>query len=307
MVDCIIPVHEKDFDTLGHTLASVRRCCPQVRRIVTISRTAFPGTSDVAADWVDEASNIWPFRINDFEACCCPSPGWLFQQLLKLYAPIVVPDLSPNVLVCDADVIWLKEEGVRFIEKGVAGLLAAFACTFDADACPPIRSSVDLHRYDDFVPSVLPGLEKPRPGVETAVCHHGLFQRDVVYELMSRVEGAHAGKVFWEVFRDAARECGGRASEYDLYHAFGRRFFPDRVIARPLTFAVVADVEATLRLPPKGAAFFVAHSHLRGLTPEQLLDREGVINGDTKAQVVKRITHGQPPELAALLAGSGMF
>ena len=195
-----------------------------------------------------------------------------------------------------------------FLEaRGAGEPAAARLCVFDTEGCPPIRSAVDLHRYDAFVPAVLPGLEKPRPREETAVCHHACLQRAVVADLAARVEEAHGGRPFWQVFRDAGAACGGRASEYELYHAFARRFWPARVVSRRLPFAVVSDAEAAARAPAQDVAFLVAHSHLRGLSPAELRDREGVINGDVRAEVVRRLTHDQPPELAAILAGSGMF
>lgn len=315
LLDCIIPAHSKDFETLGCTVASIRLCCPEVRRVIVISSRPWDGADETSAtcriegaEWLDEAEELWPFRLADLDGCGCP-PGWLLQQLLKLHAPLLVSDLSSSVLVCDADVVWLQA-GMRFLKAGTAGAGTHVSqlCTFDSESCPPIRSAVDLHRYDAFVPAVLPDLEKPRPGVETAVCHHAPFERHVLEALFLRVEEANPGFPFWVVFRDAARACGGRASEYELYHAFARRYFPEIVVPRPLAFAIVADFELAMRAPPvSGLAFLVAHSHLRGLAPKELQDREGVINGDVKAEIVRRLAHGHPPELAAILAGSGML
>eukprot|EP00435_Cladocopium_sp_Y103_P038305 s1358_g10.t1 len=181
-VDCIIPVHEKDYESLGHSVKSLRRFSLEVRRIVVISRSD-PGLTDFGVEWLDEASELWPFQISELQHCGC-APGWLLQQLLKLYAPLLVDGLTDHVLVCDADVVWLQP--VEFLSS-----TAAFLCTFDTDSCPPIRSAVDLHRYDSFVPSMLPGLEKARPGKETA-----------------------------------AQQLNGRASEYELYGATWLRAIP---------------------------------------------------------------------------------
>lgn len=304
-VDCVIPAHEKDFETLGESVGSILRCCPEVQRIFVVSRSPWEGAAAIGAEWISEDEACWPFRLSDLEGCGC-SPGWLLQQLLKLHAPLVLPGLSDNVLVCDADVIWLPcADGVRFISESLAE--AAFACVFDAEGCPPIRSAVDLHRYDEFVPAVLPGLEKPQPGKETAVCHHALLQREVLQTLFGQVEAAHAGKPFWRVFLEACQACGGRASEYELYHAYAAKHFAERLVLRRLPFAVVGDLAAAFAAPPEGAQFLVAHSHLRGLSSEELEDREGVINGNIALQVAQRLLKDKPPELAALLAGSGMF
>ncbi|CAE7247790.1 unnamed protein product [Symbiodinium sp. CCMP2592] len=126
-----------------------------------------------------------------------------------------------------------------------------------------------------------------------------------------------------------ARACDGRASEYELYHAFASSRFPLKVRTRALPFAVVADIQATMDDPPAGVAFAVAHSHLRGLdvavswraqqtqhpqfgSESDLQDRVGIINGNTEGEIVRRLA-GQymdeesASELGALLQASGML
>ena len=83
-------------------------------------------------------------------------------------------------MVCDADVVWLQ--AMRFLSEDAAR--AALLCTFDTEGCPPIRSAVDLQRYDGFVSMLLKGIQKPRPGKETAVCHHMVLRKEIVKELM---------------------------------------------------------------------------------------------------------------------------
>jgi len=311
--DCVIPAHAKDMDTLGATVASLRSCFPELGRIVVIaSAQCASAVESVGAEYFDEAAGLWPFSRADCKDCGCPA-GWLLQQLLKLYAASIIPELASNVLVCDADVIWLEHASKRkiiFFEQDIGTdsqeVIANF-CTFDSESCPPIRSIVDLHRYDAFVPEVLPGLHKPRPGKETAVSHHAPLQRLVLEALFSEVEERH-GQVFWVAFCNAARSCGGRASEYELYYSFARHRFPKMTNTRPMPFAVVADWERAVLAPPAPElAFLVAHSHLRHLPAEELLDREGVINGNTSVEVARRLTQRHDPELSAILSRSGMF
>eukprot|EP00929_Paragymnodinium_shiwhaense_P032332 TRINITY_DN17939_c0_g1_i4.p1 TRINITY_DN17939_c0_g1~~TRINITY_DN17939_c0_g1_i4.p1 ORF type:complete len:305 (-),score=78.00 TRINITY_DN17939_c0_g1_i4:32-946(-) len=299
-VDCVIPVHEKDFASLGRTLTTLRQCCPEVRRIVVVgssSAWAGSGLEFEGVEFFAEDSDVWPFARDACEGSGC-SAGWLLQQLLKLYAPLRIPGLSAQVLVCDADVLWLQT-GTRFLESTAEGSdgVVAKLCIFDSEACPPIRSAVDLHRYDDFVQKLL-------PGKETAVCHHMLLQREILEALMRDVEAAHGpGKSFWQLFLEGASAEKGRASEYELYGAYARRFVAARTRVEQLTFAVVADAEAVAAAHrDRGVVFLVEHSHLRGLSKEELQDREGVINGDVKSEVVRRMTQGQPAELAAIFA-----
>ncbi|OLQ12921.1 hypothetical protein AK812_SmicGene3117 [Symbiodinium microadriaticum] len=198
VLDCIIPAHEKDFETLGHCIRSLRRCCPEVRRILVVSKLPWNDATveDCAVEWVDEADPRWPFRLCDVADGGC-APGWLFQQLLKLHGPLLLDSLTERVLVCDADVVWLQQDSpLTFFTSEAESLL----CTFDSDACPPIRSAVDLHRYDAFPPALLPGLQKPRPGAETAVCHHSVLDTSVLRALFEEVAKAWPGQAFWAAF-----------------------------------------------------------------------------------------------------------
>ena len=34
--------------------------------------------------------------------------GWIFQQLIKLYANFIIPNISSNMLILDADTIFLN-------------------------------------------------------------------------------------------------------------------------------------------------------------------------------------------------------
>lgn len=314
-MDCVIPAHVKDIETLNFVVASIWRHLPEVRRIIVIGRTDLEGKLPNGVEFIDENCDFWPFRRSDLETCCCPT-GWLLQQMLKLYSPLAVPGLTKNVLVCDADVIWLSE--VRFLQQVSGAAItsddclgdspsAVRICTFDTESCPPIRSCVDLHRYDEFLPMVLPTLQKKRPRAETAVCHHMCLQRHIVQELIRQVETANSGQQFWSVFANAAKACGGRVSEYELYHAFAVRHFPSCVKNWNPTFAVVSDFKAARLKPPPGSVFLVSHSHLHGLAPEELRGREGVINGDVKSEILRCMTYGHSPELHAMIASSGLL
>ena len=132
--DVVIPCHAKDADILRRCVRSIREHAVGVRRIVVLSSKAMLETTSAAtlfaapgagagagpdAEWSWEGAEYWPFAKGDFRW------GWLYQQALKLYAPLVIPGLLPNVLLHDSDVIWRKP--VRFLD-------AAAATEGDADA-----------------------------------------------------------------------------------------------------------------------------------------------------------------------------
>ena len=47
----------------------------------------------------------WILRANYTGGSC----GWYFQQLLKLYAPLIIPDILENVLILDSDTVFFRK------------------------------------------------------------------------------------------------------------------------------------------------------------------------------------------------------
>jgi len=213
----------------------------------------------------------------------------VLQQLIKLYCFRVIPGLRDHVLVMDADLIWLRH--VTFLHSATTNAPASSqpssvqGCVFSLaeQDVPHVRSRVDLHRYDDFIERFIPNqpIRKRHPRAETAVVHHCLFQRHVVESLLTTVEAAYAEQGspqrFFEAFLASSVELGGRVSEYELYVSFARQFFSESIKERPLSLYVVQDWSGALGDPPPGVDSIVSHSHLRGLSPHELLNREGIL------------------------------
>src|SRR5436190_474838 len=111
-IDVVIPCHEKDALTLELSINGVKKNCKNIRRIIVVSKKKLTNN----AEWFDEAR--YPFnrrsilmtifnndisKVAQYETAPRNRTGWIYQQLLKLYAPLVIPDISSNVLVVDAD------------------------------------------------------------------------------------------------------------------------------------------------------------------------------------------------------------
>jgi len=130
----VIPAHDKDFQTLHLTLTSIRRCCPEVRRIFVVVADPTSAEEQVMPHVVQQCEgsgepsplceitflaegdrSIWPFDICDIKQTYSNnrsqadvvghaaegsdgaggSFGWILQQLLKLYSPLVRSICSP--------------------------------------------------------------------------------------------------------------------------------------------------------------------------------------------------------------------
>ena len=89
-----------------------------------------------------------------------PQVGWYYQQLLKLYAAFVIPDISSNVLIVDADTIFLNP--VHFLNAQHAGLYNP-----GTEYNPP---------YFEHAAKLIPNFKKLFPQ-HSGISHHMLFQK----------------------------------------------------------------------------------------------------------------------------------
>ena len=118
----MIPAHSKDTAVLRECVKSVRKYFSNVRKIYVVSSGRLLTDEEERESGVvyfDEA--LYPFNVSGIlslmpTACSCGTArqkqgsqgGWLLQQLLKLYAPVVLPGALPDVVVVDADTIWFE-------------------------------------------------------------------------------------------------------------------------------------------------------------------------------------------------------
>ena len=113
-IDVVIPAHEKDQHVLQRAVAGAWLHVVGVRRVVVVSRSRLCAE----AEFFDEGR--FPFNLTTIvdmigQAPASP-PGWYLQQLIKLYAPLVIPDLTEHVLVLDADTLLARP--TRWLEQG---------------------------------------------------------------------------------------------------------------------------------------------------------------------------------------------
>ena len=109
--DVIIPFHTKDIPT-------IKLCCDSLLDTLSVKRIFLVSKVDPKIKntiFIDELSinsiisykeiyNKWVIN----NANLANRSGWIYQQLLKLGANDYINDLSDNYLVCDSDIIFLK-------------------------------------------------------------------------------------------------------------------------------------------------------------------------------------------------------
>ncbi len=230
----VIPCHPKDEILLSLCIASLIRCCPQIRIITVISPD--PDRLSLASDpafarvrWVGE--DAFPFQLNDLGS------GWRYQQALKLYAPLVLPDLLDDVVLVDADTVWHTEQ-LAFVQHDGVALYSVSRQASDIEGYEPffhLLKSWGIHRVS---------------AEQSGIVHHMVFQREILVALHLHVPS------LWKILST------GKPSEWELYYNFAFARYPKRVARRPLRFIVTGSVEQA-RCPGPGVDFVACHSHRR--------------------------------------------
>jgi len=208
-IDVVIPCSQKDAGVLEFCIEGIRKYGANIRRIIVVSNERFTDK----AEWFDEKN--YPFAIGDLGSQIfpndpdrahwfssqCPRRGWIYQQLLKLYAPVVIPDISSNVLVLDADVVFLRP--VEFLTESGTGLYST-GSEYHLPYFEHMKRLLNLRRV--FLRY-------------SGICHHMLFQRSVIEDLFAEIRTLH-GKEPWQALCaciDSKEVEGACMSEYEIY------------------------------------------------------------------------------------------
>ena len=211
-IDVVIPCHEKDLITINLVIEGIRKNVHNLGRVIVVSARQLTDQ----AEWFDESK--FPFskktiayeifqdseKAEEFLRAPNTRVGWIFQQFLKSYSIFVIPNISSNVLIVDADTIFLRPVQFQDPVTG-AGLY---------------NPGTEYHRpYFKHLKKVLPGFKKVYRHY-SGISHHMLFQRSVMNALYNDIRAAHNEEP-WKVFCHMVdkKEIPGSCMciEYELY------------------------------------------------------------------------------------------
>jgi hypothetical protein len=253
-IDAIILCTDKDLPTLDLCIEGIRKNVQHVRRIIVVS----PRQLTDQAEWFDEKDYPFtPFELameifgNEEQARnFTPSGsrmGWIYQQILKLYASFVIPDISSNMLIVDADAIFLNP--VSFLGPHGEGLY---------------NPGYEYYSpYFEHMERLIPGLKRVFP-IDSGISHHMLFQRSVLKDLLDTIESIHHVPAWKAICRciDHQHLHGSSMSEYEIYFnfVFTRS---DQMQVRHLKWANRTQVVHLARLQKEKYAYACCHSWYR--------------------------------------------
>jgi len=257
-IDVVIPTSAVDQETLSYCIEGVKKNCQNIRRIIVVSRQKMTNE----AEWYDEADypfskydvalylkRMDPIGADRFMKSHNSRLGWYYQQLLKLYAPYVIPGISSNVLIVDSDTVFFRPTEFVNVEGG--GNYA-------------VSGEYNLP-YFEHMARLLPTLRKVYHEY-SGICHHMLFQKPILDDLFFQVESLHQQE-FWKVFclcvdPEYLREEGSGASEYEIYFNFAFST-TDQVKIRPLHWTNSGDLNLMQNHIKDGYDFVSYHCYMR--------------------------------------------
>lgn len=234
MFDIVIPLGPNDLQNIEKQIECTRTNVIGFRNIYIITPIAnfvCPGAITIDESIFPFADQIALYHGKDGRN------GWYLQQLIKLYAGLVVPGILDRYLVIDADTFFLKPTPFINSEN---------QCQYNFGReyhCHYFDHMRKLH--PDFV----------RVYELSGICHHMMFETRFVKEIMQLV-----GEPFWVVFLEKVEPwlrhgIGSGASEYELYFNYVCKYHMDEIEVRELAWDNVRVLDLEMDLD------YISHHH----------------------------------------------
>ena len=219
LFDIIIPVGPHDIEKIQKQIHFTKQNIIGYRNIYIIS-----SNPELKVDGsIVISEKIYPFSIKDVEIIHGKNNrnGWYLQQLLKLYAGKVIPDLLSRYLVIDCDTFFLKP--TIFVDSD--------------DKCLYNYSDKENHiPYYDHMKKIHEKFIKVYE--YSGICHHMMFEQKYIQEIFDISEEKNK-KPFWISFLEMVNvnliELSG-ASEYELYFNYIINYYLEKITIRELVW-----------------------------------------------------------------------
>ena len=179
LFDIVIPLGPNDIQFIDNIIIHCKQNIINYRNIYVITNIKHININDCII--IDE--NSFPFKCSDINISPARD-GWYFQQLLKLYASFVIPELTDDYLIIDADTYFLKP--TSFIENGV------YLFNPGTEHHPP---------YFNHMKKLHPSLIR-KINHYSGICHHMIFNKQILLELFNMVSSyeSNNNQEFWKIF-----------------------------------------------------------------------------------------------------------
>jgi hypothetical protein len=226
--DIVIPVGPNDADIIKNQLIYTKQNIIGYRNIYIILYNPTIQLDNCII--IDEKS--FPFKMNDIVEYYGNNDrnGWYLQQLLKLYAGFIIPNILNTYLVIDSDTFFIKP--THFIENNM--------CLYN--------SGTEYHKpYFEHMKQLYPSLHRVYDEF-SGISHHMIFETKYLKDLFGLVEKRH-NKPFYNVFLESVdpnQISWSGASEYEIYFNYMLIYHSSKIILRQLKWknATTLDVNS---------------------------------------------------------------
>jgi hypothetical protein len=220
MYDIVICLGPNDISLFPKLIENVKHTIVGYNAIYVITSIGIKNSFETVipnVTFVDETTFPFSKQYIDDKFKTPSRSGWYLQQLLKIYAPIVIKELLDHYLILDADVYFHKP--VSFFENNKALLNTG------TEHWTP---------YFEHMRKMDPSLFRVMNC--SGICHLMPLKRKIVVSLLNKIELTH-NKPFWEVFLnfvDPGQYTMSGASEYEMLFNYTILHFPDEYEIRKL-------------------------------------------------------------------------
>ena len=214
--DIVIPIGPNDKDIIHKQIEFTKKNIIGYRNIYLICYD--PNIIIDGCITINE--NIFPFSLDTVSKIYGQSRhnGWYLQQLLKIYALMIIPEILDKCLVIDSDTFFLKP--TEFIKNN--------KCLYNFGSEYHQPYFVHMLYLDEDLTKVYNNM--------SGICHHMIFEKKYINEIINRIEKKHNDKfynIFLKMVPDSNR-YGSGASEYEIYFNYMFKNHSDAVEIRQL-------------------------------------------------------------------------
>jgi hypothetical protein len=216
--DVVVCVGENDKSLIISLVKNIQENLLNYNKFYVITTDEIAGKIQIP-DVVIINETVFPFKKKDIDSMFnVPSrSGWYLQQLLKIYAPIVINDMLDNYLIVDADVFFHKK-----------------VCFFENDKIQFNIGSENHFPYFVHMKKLNNSLYKACEF--SGICHLMPMKRKIINSLIKMIEDNH-NEFFWLSFLknvDPIEYPKSGASEYEILLNYTKLFFPEEMDIRQL-------------------------------------------------------------------------
>jgi len=250
-IDVMMPVAHKDMDMLELAINQlVKHSKNKIRHIYVVWQgnkneensdpitVNLEGLHQPKVIFIHE--HIYPFNLHQIKKLLQSQDSsynhgeWYYQQLLKLYAFRILPNVLPRLLIHDVDITFTQP--IAFIDEQGRSLLAygyPFHWLIGVDSPTAYGSIQNVdHSHVDHAQRLVPDWQLAN--IFSGMQHHQLIERDILESMLQKTEATH-NMPFWQAFiQQVDTSKWNSASEYILYFHYACTHYPERVSVRHL-------------------------------------------------------------------------